>query len=487
MRPFELQGGSLATFLFDLRMNQLGIPVNVPALRNAQKIVEAVQSEVVTEFRQITQLNPTQRDKVMELVKSLGVPIDNMQADTLSALDLTKLNPKAARIIELYSKLSFAAIKKIASMLEWTCPDDRMRGVLIYHGAGTGRWTARGPQIQNAKKTAAEMRPVTQEAYVSIQKGATAGTLEILYGEPFEVLSSCIRYFIQSPGFMMLDGDYNAIEARIACWLSGQTDAVAEYRQGVDRYKLMAAEIYEKLVSQVTPDEREVGKRAILGLGYGMGEDKFKFSCMEQYGIDMSLDLAKRAKKAFRKKHSKMTAYWYFLDDQCREAIEFPNRQCGPFLVRTISGILYLLARLPSGRQLAYPHPQIIKRKATDAEKIKFAKEEWSEERVVKFLSEISYWGQLPMSTRWDRIKLYGAKIFENMCQGIAADIMAHGAITAESRGFEVFALIHDQGLSLNPRNQSPEDYSAALADTPSWARGLSLKVESKTCKYYSK
>ena len=136
--------------------------------------------------------------------------------------------------------------------------------------------------------------------------------------------------------------------------------------------------------------------------------------------------------------------------------------------MRSIAGIPYLLGRLPSGRSIAYPHPKIEIQPGDDRD-------------------QITYWGQLPVGVAWGRVKIYGGKFAENFSQGVAADIMSNGARVAEKRGMMPFTLIHDQGLALRDKQQSPEEFSAALASLPDWARGLPLKVESKVAPYYRK
>lgn len=469
LSAFELSGGALDTFLFDLRMNQLGIPVNREALTNAQWIINQVQERTTTEFQALTGVLPTQRARVLALVQELGVAVDNLQADTLAEVTPTlPEGSKERRILELYSELSFAAIKKVDTMLDWCCADGRMRGVFKYYGSGTGRWSAGGPQIQNVKKPAPHLRKLTKPAYHAIASGATVEDLEMIYGDPLEIIASCIRHFVHAPGQEMLDGDYNAVESRIACWRAGQMDALEEYRQGIDRYKTMAAEIFGKPASQITDDERQLGKCAVLGLGYGMGAEKFKATCLTMYGLTISDELAEKAKQAFRRKHNRVQVYWYMLDEQARDAIAQPGRKFGDFVVRTIAGIQFLLVTLPSGRALAYPHPKIETPAGEDRD-------------------QITYWGQIPMSTQWGRIKLYGAKIFENEVQAIAADVMAHGALTAEKRGMMPFALIHDQGLALRQNGKTAAEFAAALGELPPWAKGLPLKVEAKVTEFYSK
>ena len=471
---FSLVGTNLDTFQFTLRLNDTGVPVNVPALQNAQRIITEVETEAGAEFLQLTKLNITQRAKILALLQAGGLVLADMQSDTLqTALAHQAVAPSIRRVLELYCQLSYAATKKITAMLNWVCPDDRLHGVFKFYGAGTGRWTAGGPQVQNAKKPSKEMRPIVADAFAYVAKGGTAEGLRAVYGEPIEVLSSCIRQFIQSSGNQLLDGDYNAIEARIACWVSGEALALDEYRRGVDRYQTMAAEIYAVPVSQVTKDQREVGKRAILGLGYGMGTEKFQSSCRDLYGINLSIEVAEDAKNAFRDSHMKMVSCWKALDRAMRYAVEgrsaFLAGDGGMIQVwkETTAGRPYLFVRLPSGRRLAYPNPLM--------------------QPDPKFGTQFTYWGAISGSTQWGRVKLYGAKLFENICQAIAADIMSNGARVAESRWMLPFALIHDQALAVSLPNQTPEDFANALASSPPWADGLPLKVEAHFAPYYSK
>lgn len=466
LRPkFDLKGQILETFQFTLRMNSLGIPVNVPALKNAQAIIDKVQAGAGMRFQTLTGVRITQRAKVLDWLRARGVKLENMQADTLMSLDRSGLAPDAVEAISLYIQLSYAAAKKVTTMLDWVMPDGRMRGVFKYYGASTGRWSAGGPQLQNAKKPTPEMRPVTKPAYKAICNGASAEGISAIYGEPMEVIASCVRHFIHHTGDEMLDADYNAIEARIICWLAGEKEMLAMWAKGADLYKVMASRIYGVSVTQVTPDQRDMGKRTILGCGYGMGAAKFLATC-QTFGVTCDAALAERCVTTYRDAHQAITAYWRRLNRDAMEAVRRHGVRQREFIVESAAGRSYLFATLPSGRRLAYPDPQI--------------------EIDPQFGDQLTYWGQLPMTQQWGRIKLYGGKLAENASQAIAADIMSHGARVAESRGMAPFALIHDQGLALRA-GHSAEEFAAALADLPEWAKGLPLKAEAKVTPFYSK
>tara|TARA_R110000868_G_scaffold58435_5_gene180597 strand:+ start:7345 stop:9282 length:1938 start_codon:yes stop_codon:yes gene_type:complete len=469
---FELKGQLLKSYLLTMRINERGVPVNVAALNAAKKVLLYSNEALTAEFVKLVNFNPTQRAKMQELLLSEGVEVDSMSAASLAVVNRDKLTTGTRRALDIYSLLSYSAAKKVYTMLDWVCPDGRMRGIFKFYGAGTGRWSAGGPQVQNAKKAIGEAKWDTTSVYAYLCSGKDPLALTLVYDNSIEVIANCIRYFISGMDVKSLDGDYNAIEARISCWVANDLVALEEYKNSIDRYKQMAADIYDVPVSSITKDQRELGKRAILGLGYGMGSEKFKNSC----GMDITLELAEKAKESFRKRHVNIVMFWKELESGMRYAISTGCTQNvdGRIMLSIdwAGGIKYLLVQLPSGRKLAYPNPSI---------------ESLSIPHRTSLWPTVTYWGQVKTSTQWGRILLYGAKLFENICQGIAADIMSHGASCAEDAGMHPYALIHDQALALAVDGKTPEQFSQALETIPEWAKGLPLKVESKLVSYYSK
>ena len=57
--------------------------------------------------------------------------------------------------------------------------------------------------------------------------------------------------------------DYASIEARVLAWLAGCTQLIKAFENGEDVYKLMASEIYDKPVAEITKEERQLGKATI--------------------------------------------------------------------------------------------------------------------------------------------------------------------------------------------------------------------------------
>ena len=75
--------------------------------------------------------------------------------------------------------------------------------------------------------------------------------------------------------------------------------------------------------------------------------------------------------------------------------------------------------------------------------------------------------------------------LVSNCTQAVAADIMAHGAVNAERKGFTIWGLIHDQALA--QAKGKLDDFVAALTELPPWAAGLPIKAEGRITPSYQK
>lgn len=174
----------------------------------------------------------------------------------------------------------------------------------------------------------------------------------------------------------------------------------------------------------------------------------------------------------------------------------------------------YLLMKLPSGRKIAYPEPQLTPRlmwKEADIEKIsddgtkvviqgtrKFqinpkpediARAKRSFPETARVSDVVTIYAQIPKSVNWGRVAISPGTLTENCIQGIAADFMAHGAINASRAGYEICALIHDEALAYYypKRGQSLDEFVELLTALPPWAEGMPLKAEGDVVKFYKK
>jgi DNA polymerase len=489
LKPFQLKGEVLESFHFDLVMNDRGVPVNVEGLKLANDLVNQFDKVYKERFVKVTGLSPTQRQKVLGWMQSKGYPGENMQAKTVQdILDLgpvaTGMDKEAFEMLQLYTLTGFAALKKIPTMLNNANTDGVVRGSLMWSGAErTHRWSGAIIQPQNFK------RPVirdTETLYSFICSGsADMDTIAALWDNPLEAIASCIRHFIH-PDKPCLDADYSAIEARINPWLCGAEDKLELFRQNAPLYERMGAIIFGKSVQEVIDKKkteiwRFVGKQAELGCGYGAGDVKFKEMC-KGFGQDIPQTLATKAVNAWRQDpvNLPIVSAWKAIDRAAKDAIRNPGGvyEGTPrikFQYTNAGGFSALIMKLPSGHCLIYPKAY-IKEGVTKTYK-----------GETYQTDEIWFWGKV--QNRWCWVGTYGAKLLENATQATAGDIMSHGALEAQSRGYGIFMLVHDQALSHWNRGTThcPDDFVDALCTLPDWADGLPIAAEGGVVEFYTK
>lgn len=460
-----------AGFSIDAKINSRGVTVNVSALKQAKEIIEKEKEIVANDFRRVVGLEFTQRAKYLDWINNHGYQFENLQAETVETFleDYEHLADSEVDEVVLSlrwkQRVSYAAIAKVDSMLACVGPhDNRIRGMLGYHGASTGRWVNLLVNFQNMK------RPTIKDsvdAYKEMCEGMNHAWMIVCYGPPLEVLSSCIRHFVQDENGPLLNADFSNIEARVVCWLAGQEDALLEYASGIDRYKIMASMIYG-----ISPDavndhpQRFVGKQATLGCSYGMGPPKFRATCLK-FKYELPEGLEYTAVEAWRKKHQKVVKYWYDVDKAAKHAILFKGDVAVvrnvKFFCKEVAGMNFLLIRLPSGRKLAYPKPRV-------------------EDGQIVFYGHIE-------GVNWGDVRTYGGKLVENITQAVSMDLMLSGIMNAEAAGYETATLIHDQALSYfdKRKGQTPEEFTALLTTLPRWAEGLPMEAKGGLVPFYKK
>lgn len=363
LKAFELKGAVLDSFQFDLEMNDRGVPVNTAALRLADKMIGEYTERMTAEFREIVGLNPTQRAKALAWFRARGYPFDNLQSanvDTVldngregwelryveyereqDGLDWKKqhggkdiparfksptLQPvemmeEAFHALDIRSRVSYAAVKKVPTMLNAACPDGRVRGSLLWSGAErTHRWAGRIIQPQNFKRST----KASEAAYKMLCDGADIETLEMLFGPFLEVVASLIRHFIQWPEGDLLQADFSGVEDRGASWLCGAEQNIKLFNEGAKMYELMAAKIFHVPPEDVTTDQRFIGKQARLGCTYNMGRPKFRGTC-ENYKFTPPDSMVEEFKPRFHNQLAIMRRSCQKVDPFDEFDIKFPK------------------------------------------------------------------------------------------------------------------------------------------------------------------
>jgi DNA polymerase I-like protein with 3'-5' exonuclease and polymerase domains len=257
------------------------------------------------------------------------------------------------------------------------------------------------------------------------------------------------RAIIAPEGHMIVEADSAQIEARVLAWLAEQGDLVTAFANKEDVYKKMASKIYGVKEETVTKDQRFVGKTTILGAGYGMGAPKFQLQ-LKSFGTDIELHEAQRVIKIYREANGMISKLWKDANNSIKYMYQGSVLQFGR------QGVLEVVdggVRLPSGLVMRYDD----------------LRGEQNEKGV-----EYTY------KTRRGRTRIYGGKVIENVCQGIARCIIGEQMLKIAKR-YRVVLTVHDSIACCVPYYEA-DDCKAYVEEcmrwTPDWAKGLPVDCE---------
>jgi DNA polymerase len=276
--------------------------------------------------------------------------------------------------------------------------------------------------------------------------------------------SSPLKKAIIAPdGYMMIDSDSSQIEARTLAWLAGQDDLVEAFDRGEDVYKIMASAIYGKDVSQITKDERFVGKTTILGAGYGMGAAKFKAQ-LKNFGVDVELEEAQRIIATYRQTYPKITELWRAANGILGAVIGDQLAELGRGGLLKIEGTKGV--RLPNGLYLKYPN-------------LRWATNE--QDGKPEYVYDTKK-GRAIIPNR-----IYGGKVVENVCQALARIIIGEQMLMVAKK-YKVVMTVHDAIACIVPEaeaERAQEYVELCMKIRPLWGPELPLNCESGFGKSY--
>lgn len=140
-------------WMLDFKINQRGVQVDIPAAKAALKIADLEKARYNERIRKITKQFVTtynSSSRFRDWLISRGVDVPGVaKADVVEVLSDPNLPSDCREALILRQEAAKSSTAKLEAMIVSTCPDGRMRGILQYHGAGTGRWAGRRAQLHN--------------------------------------------------------------------------------------------------------------------------------------------------------------------------------------------------------------------------------------------------------------------------------------------------------------------------------------------------
>lgn len=397
-------------------------------------------------------------------------------------VDVLKLRMKALRITD-------AKVRRAQERVE---SNGRIHDLISYHVASTGRFSSNGVQIHNLPRP---MKGLDMEGLIQVIQSITSNDDKVKFDtiktwlksqqksgilpastSVDDLCSALIRpCFVAKEKHSFIIADYASIEARGLAGIADETKLINLFRNHGDPYIQFAAQVYGIPESDVTKDQRQVGKVGILGLGYGMGENKLRI-----FAANSGLDLEKAGISAgymvdsYRDTYTRITGWkpdksnalasyrvgglWKDLGKAVMETVGTGTvtgaGRCTFYLERNS-----LCCQLPSGRVLYYP-----------------------EARIEDVVPPYCFTMNLPLTPKATVLytsargvkSLFGGLIAENIVQAISRDILAIALVKLHKKGFRPVLHVHDEivcEVETSKANAQLRAMMEIMVEIPQWAK----------------
>ena len=495
---WNYQASELALWHLDQAINDRGVLMDVELAHAAIRAVERAQKVLAARTHELTEgvvQAATQRDALLRhLVAAYGIELPDMQQSTLERRIADPDLPAELReLLAIRLQASTTSTSKYKTLAKGVSSDGRLRGTLQFNGASrTGRWAGRLFQPQNLPRPVLKQKAIDQGI-----EALKADCEDLLFANVMELTSSAIRGCIIAPqGKKLVVADLSNIEGRVLAWLAGEEWKLQAFRDydagtGHDLYVLAYAKSFGIKPEAVSKDDRQKGKVQELALGYEGGVGAF-LTFAAAYGIDLeamgeqaigsipqpilneansalawtklnkrpTFGLSDRAwlvcdsfKRAWRYGHPAIASFWKELQEAAVLAVQRPGVTFTCRMLKLRRDGAWLRIRLPSGRFLCYPSPQVDE------------------------TGKLSYMGVNQYSRKWSRLKTYGGKLAENVTQAASRDVLAGNMPAIEAAGYQIVLSVHDENITeAEDRDEFNAGHLAGLmATNPPWAEGLPL------------
>ncbi len=517
-------------WLIDQEINWRGIGVDRKGIRDCIAVLNQALARYGEEFRAITGgLEPTQLEKLKGWLAAQGVFVGSLDADALEALLKRKdVVGQVRRVLEIRDLIGSASVKKLFAMENSACADDRLRDLLVHHGARTGRPTGEGAQPLNMPRAGPKLatcdhcgrpfakthavcpwcqaaapvapklawKPHMADFVLEIMAYRSLDLAEYFFGDAVFAILGCLRsLFVAAPDHDLIASDYSAIEAVVTVMLAGEEWRIQAFRDKIDIYLASASKItgitvetylaYERENGEHHPDRQKIGKVAELGLGFGgwitawrQFDDSDTFTDAEVKALIL----------AWRAASPRIVELWggqwrgspwdgyaerFGFEGAAINAVQYPGQafyHAGiKFQVERLPANDALIITLLSGRRLTYHEPKLAP-----------ATREYASPGELQ-LSYMTYnsnpkYGPLG----WIKMTTYGSRLCENIVQAIAHDLLRYAILNLRAHGFPTVLHVYDEIVGEIPTS-TPDwalaVFEAIMATLPPWAAGWPVRA----------
>jgi DNA polymerase len=391
--------GEWDVYTIDQRINDKGVLIDRNMLDNAIEFIRQYKARLILKAESIMKRHYKGLDDKRYLYSFLVSRGENPNITYKEAKD-----PDVKTVLWIFEEYTRKSCEKYFAIKNMLATDNRVRGLLLFNGTHTGRWTS--PVLHNIPTTSSVDR--LDEARELVCNN-DFDSLELMYGQPMFTLSRLIRTtIIPSEGLHFVIADFCNIEARLLAWAAGAQWKLDLFAHDQDIYIDIARKIFNVDIDYVSKEMRQLGKIAELALGFGAGAARLA----EAAGI--SSEDAVKIHKGWRDSNPEIVEFWKTVQNGVIRAV---NNKCKVkiknFTLEMHEDTLHII--LPTGNHLYY--------------------------RDIKVdYNRISY-----LDSFDKRVETYGGKLVENIVSGLAREFLADRLVKLSAAGYSIVFHVHDE------------------------------------------
>ena len=410
---FEVDAALLGTTLDEEKARKLAMLKDIAAMIGVDVSILSTDEEIAENASKILASSA----KFGELLRSRGVEVPTKISPTTGkpAYALAKTDEafialqdhpdpvvSAAAQARLGVKSTILETRIQAFMDAADATQGRLPVPLKYYGADTtGRWSGWAYNPQNLPRVGKSPKP-----------------------------SDALRNSIRAPkGHRVVVADLSGIELRVNHFLWKVPSSMHLFQQDpekADLYKDFASRLYDIDVDAVSKEQRQVGKVAHLGLGFGAGPATFQKVAKIMAGIDLSEVDAADVVYKWREEYQPIVTGWKTCHGALSAIFREAEYDIDPWGMcrATQEGIL-----TPKGL-IRYPN---LRKERTDE-----GKDEWV------------------YGDGRHKARIYAGKITENIVQHLARCVIADNTLAIHrATGYRPALLVHDEWVGVIPEAEA--------------------------------
>jgi DNA polymerase len=429
--------------------------------------------------------------RLQKWLRPRGVALPDLKRETVQRRlqGSSPLDPLAREVLQARLAVNRVSTSKLEAALRAQCPDGRLRDLLTYHEAATGRWAGKGMQPHNLPRPHPDLEDLTALL------GAVGDPQRFRAALPPTVtaadgIAALIRPTLRAgSGKRLCIADFGSIEARGVAWCAGEQALLARFAAGDDVYVRLAEGIFGRALTPQDGRERQIGKQATLACGYSMGARTFGQRCVA-LGIDLAAanTSAEAVVEGYRDAYPKIAGtkvsengrswrrggLWKDVEAAARKCVLTGVRQSAGRCTFSREGTT-LLVGLPGGR-LHYRNARV-------------------ESVAPACCREKGLAARPRPAVLFDRprrrgVQAYGGLLVENIVQAITRDLLAAALVECERLGLPVVLHVHDE-IVIEADEATAEEALRRLAlvmsTPPAWAVGFPIEVKGFVAERYAK